>query len=198
MLMEFPVNASSQGLNPVAVKILNSRQQYRSCHVHTPDDRQPLAAIEVGGQYYSFFRAESSEDRAVEVAIKLQYRGDVTVITRIPKGFSIWVLEPEAQPLHPLRSPKNPLDKEDLPHPTQILVSRSQYQLCHICVPDMEQRLAAIFYYGKYYSLFKTVDDVQQALRLQEKLDQRGDAVMITKTAKGFGLWILEPDAYQP
>ncbi|NJN58252.1 MAG: hypothetical protein HC879_12515 [Leptolyngbyaceae cyanobacterium SL_5_9] len=77
-----------------------------------------------------------------------------------------------------------------------ILTSRSQYRPCHIRVPDLEKPLAAIAFNGNYYSLFKVVEDVQQAKQIIVRLSHRGDSTVITKSLKGYGLWVLEPEGY--
>ncbi|MBD2070987.1 hypothetical protein H6F93_26300 [Leptolyngbya sp. FACHB-671] len=77
-----------------------------------------------------------------------------------------------------------------------ILTSRSQYRPCHIRVPDLDKPLAAIAFNGNYYSLFKVVEDVKQAKQLIIRLSHRGDATVITKSVKGYGLWVLEPEGY--
>ncbi|NJL36238.1 MAG: hypothetical protein HC899_05375 [Leptolyngbyaceae cyanobacterium SM1_4_3] len=80
--------------------------------------------------------------------------------------------------------------------PCSILTSRSQYRPCHIRVPDLEKPLAAIAFNGNYYSLFKVVEDVQQAKQIIVRLSHRGDSTIITKSLKGYGLWVLEPEGY--
>lgn len=191
--MPFTSPTASQ---PVASSsILRSRQHYQCCHILVPDAEERLPAIAVQGNYYSFFRTERHESRALEVAERLHRRGDGVVITETPKAYAIWVLEPEAKPAQ-VKSTSAPI--LETPHSNQsykILASRTQYQPCHIKVPDLDKRLAAISFDGKYYSLFKSVDDGQQAVQLVRRLNYRGDAAVITKTAKGYGIWILEPDA---
>jgi hypothetical protein len=77
----------------------------------------------------------------------------------------------------------------------KILESRHQYHPCHIQVPDVDKRLAAILVEEKYYSFFKVVRDGQQALEVAAKLSHRGDEITITQTKKGYGIWIWEPEA---
>lgn len=79
----------------------------------------------------------------------------------------------------------------------KILLSRNQYRACHIRLPGESQRLAAVLVEGQYYSLFKVVKDRPKALETCARLASRGNQTVITQTAKGDAIWILEPDAYQ-
>lgn len=79
--------------------------------------------------------------------------------------------------------------------PYRILVSPDQYKFCNIRVPDLDKRLMAICVDGLFYSLFKTLEDVQQAVQIVKKLNYRGHETIITKNARGYSLWVLEPDA---
>jgi hypothetical protein len=190
-----PRALAQQDTTVPSIPIIESRQQYTACHVKVEDSQQQLAAICVSGAYYSFFRIERSQPAAFKVGLRLDQRGDTPIITKIPKGYAVWVLEPDAQPV-----PKTPATQAIAPPkprvPYKILVDRQQYQPCHIQLPSSDRRLAAILFDGHYYSLFKAIEDLQQALPIVRRLSYRGDEVAITKTAKGFGLWILEAEAH--
>lgn len=203
------------------VEILELRTDYRSCHILLPDSNERTAAIALAGEYYSFFRVEKSQARAQSICAKLIQRGHRPVITRVPKGFAVWTLEPNAQiapPATSLRSanaanrlpanspqtsPSNSLPTgsseevatETPVAPYRILVSPDQYKFCNIRVPDLDKRLMAICVDGLFYSLFKTLEDVQQAVQIVKKLNYRGNETIITKNARGYSLWVLEPDA---
>jgi hypothetical protein len=179
-------------VNIPVIPILRSRDQYYLCHIRVPDAEQRLAAIQVSGSYYSFFRIEKDEKRALTLAGKLHHRGDRVLITKIPKGYAIWVLESEAEPVElTQREPKSVLPELSY----VILISRHQYQPCHIQVPDLEQRLSAIYFEGQYYSLFKVVEELDVAKRLVKRLAHRKEMAVITQLAKGYGVWVLESDA---
>lgn len=216
-------NLSPSGL-PTA-EILELRTDYRSCHIVLPDSNERTAAIAFAGEYYSFFRVEKSEARAQSICAKLIQRGHRPVITRVPKGFVVWTLEPNAQiapkaaaasppnaanhppqhssPNSPQNSFLNSLPSAPLEEaateapiaPYRILVSPEQYKFCNIRVPDLDKRLMAICVDGLFYSLFKTLEDVQQAVQIVKKLNYRGNETIITKNARGYSLWVLEPDA---
>lgn len=198
MQSSFALNAQSP--IPSFIRVLKARNQYHSCHIRVPDSERCLAAIFWNKSYYSFFKFEKDSSRANQVAAKLNRRGDVSVITETPKGYAIWVLEAEAKPAQALQHPagKNrpPRQLPGQKQPYNILTSRKQYRPCHIRVPDLEKPLVAIAFNGNYYSLFKVVEDVQQAKQLIIRLSHRGDATVITKSVKGYGLWVLEPEGY--
>lgn len=193
--MQLPVQAPNNDhlLPPV---ILQSRYDYRPCHVYLPDSSDRIAAIAVSSEYYSFFRVEKTEKRANEVCNKLKQRGYTPILTKIPKGLAIWTLEPDAQlvSVDTVAEVTPSITEQELSY--KILVSTSQYKFCNIRVPDLKKELIAIDFENRYYSLFKTIDDVQQAVQIVKKLSHRGSEMVITKNAKGYGLWVFEPDAY--
>lgn len=180
---------------PLAPQILKSRAQYCCCHVYTDESSQRLAAILVHGKYYSFFRVEKSQDRAVEIANRLASRGNFPLITQMPTGFGLWVLEPGAYPIGDRRSSVRPAGDSLSPSPYKILASRHQYKTCYIQVPDLDKRLAAIFLDGHYYSLFKIVETIQDVLQIAQRLKCGREEAVITKLKRGYGLWVLEPNA---
>ena len=79
--------------------------------------------------------------------------------------------------------------------PTKILEFRSQYQSCRIRVPDLELPVAAILVDREYYSFFKAVQEASKVLAIVAKLGNRGDSTAITKTASGYAIWVMEPEA---
>jgi hypothetical protein len=76
-------------------QILESRQQYETCRIKVPHLKRSLFAIEVNGQYYSFLRAEPTQEKVLEVMAKLGSSLQKTVITKTVKGYVIWAFEPE-------------------------------------------------------------------------------------------------------
>ncbi len=181
---------------PPTVPIL-SRQQYRSCHVWVADipDRQP--AILLGMKYYSLFKVVKSKPEALELINKLSRKQQEVAVTLIPKGFGIWVYEPDAISDDLIRTqPDLELSTAAIPNTSsKVLESRDQYQSCYIRVPDLDKPLVAIAVNNKYYALFKAVPDQSQALILLEKLEQRGDDTVITRTTTGYAVWVREVDA---
>lgn len=206
-----------------SVEILELGANYRPCHIVLPDTNERTAAIALAGEYYSFFRVEKSEARTQAICARLMQRGHRPIVTKVPKGFAVWTLEPNAQLASqtstglPNRAPRRLINQQspdsqtggstsksatgesvsgNSTPPYRILVSPDQYQFCNIRVPDLDKRLMAISVEGLYYSLFKTIEDVQQAIQVVKKLNYLGNETIITKNARGYSLWVLEPDAY--
>ncbi len=177
--------AFSQADSPPRFKILESRSQYRSCHIQVPNESGRLAAIQVGDQYYSFFKVVKERQKTLQVAARLVYRGDEVVITHVSKGDVIWVLEPDAG--SQTEKPANRL--------YEILHDDWEYESCMILVPDIAQSLEAISTSGKYYSLLGVVKDREAAIELADRLTQKGSETLITLSDRGFSVWVLEPDA---
>lgn len=184
--------------NFLSDKILSSRSQYQPCHIQVPDLEKRLPAIRVGDRYYSLFKVEPERDRAVRILEKLLKRGDDALIIQTTKGYVVWVWEPEAhpenfaQPSQSINSPPTPSRNFDQ---VPILTSRNLYQPCHIRVPDLKQRLAAIKFEGAYYSLFRIETDLERAIERIQQLNQRSDKAVITPSPRGYIIWVLEPEA---
>lgn len=92
-------NKSDRTVAPT--KILESRIQYKSCRIRVPDLTQPVAAILVDREYYSFFKALKEPEKVLATVAKLGNRGDSTAITKTASGYAIWVMEPEADAVSP-------------------------------------------------------------------------------------------------
>jgi hypothetical protein len=76
-------------------KILESREHYQTCRIKVPYLKRRLFAILVNGEYYSFFRAEPTKEKVLEIMAKLGDRLEKTVITKTEKGYVIWNWEPK-------------------------------------------------------------------------------------------------------
>jgi hypothetical protein len=172
--------------------LLESRSRYRSCHIVLNDTGERMPAIQFDGEYYSFFRSVPDKQRALELGSKLQNRGHAAVITKTPKGFVVWAYEQSARPAKP-RSKSVANSGFDTPY--RLLTSPRDYQTCQIRVPDLDKQLSAIQYEGRLYSLFKTVESLQQASQIIKRLSYRGDETVILQSEDGYSLCILEPDA---
>lgn len=88
---EFQDEVSERSLSSVEQKLV------KRVHVHLPDTPTPTSAIFYNEQFYAyvkFFPNLQAAERAVE---RLTMRGNSVVLTRITKGFVLWVLEPEAR-----------------------------------------------------------------------------------------------------
>lgn len=99
--MVFEVNSQSNAVPQeiAPTKIIDSRELYRSCHVWLPNWGERVSAIFVDRAYYSFFRAVRDAEEALVLTAKFGRKGNPTVITKIPKGYAIWVIEPDASPV---------------------------------------------------------------------------------------------------
>ena len=93
---EISAMSSVSELNLTRNQILESRQHYKTCRINVPHLKRSLFAIEVNGQYYSFLRAEPTEEKVLEVIAKLEPSLQKTVITKTERGYVVWALEPEA------------------------------------------------------------------------------------------------------
>ena len=88
-------NKSDRKVAPT--KILELRSQYQSCRIRVPDLEQPVAAILVDREYYSFFKAIKEAEKVLAIVAKLGNRGDSTAVTKTASGYAIWVMEFEAE-----------------------------------------------------------------------------------------------------
>lgn len=79
---------------------------------------------------------------------------------------------------------------------TNLFLSPGEFCTCHICVPDSNERMAAIMFNKQYYSFFKSVKDREKALSVVAKLQEKDNNAVIVKTPKGYTVWVLEPTAY--
>lgn len=188
---------SPLSIDPLALipKILESRDQYRSCHICLPGEDYRVAAVAVNDAYYSLVKVVQDRGRSLEIAQRLTAAGKGAVITRLAKGYAIWRLEPEAYVDACPRSPsQTPSQVTDVPA-CKILESRNDYTACHISLPDSDQRLAAVLFDGNYYGLLKVVTTQQQALTLAARLQRKDVGAVITKAVQGYAVWFLEPNA---
>lgn len=86
------------------------------------------------------------------------------------------------------------VDGKDL-LPKGILLARNDYATCYIRIPNLKERLPAVLIENRYYSFARAFPDLKKALAAKVKLEWGGDRVVITQTAKGYAIWVWEPDA---
>lgn len=182
--------------DPSRCKILESRKQYRACHIRVPDIESRLAAIVIADRYYSFFKVIKDPQKALHVVAKLVSRGDEVAMTRTIKGDVIWIYEPEAQEEKATQPKPNP---QRMPVSSskrwQLLASELDYQPCQIRVPDVAKPLLAIYTGHQYYSYLRTVRDQKQAIDLAERLAHKGQVTRITHSGQTWQIWVLESEA---
>lgn len=179
--------------DPSRCKILESRSQYRACHVRVPDVNDRLAAIMIANRYYSFFKLIKDSQKTLHTATKLVDRGDEVAITRTIKGDVIWIYEPEAQEER-ANKPQSNLPRIVVSEQWKLLESEREYQSCYIRVPDVAKPMMAIYSDRQYYSYMKTVRDQNQAIDAAERLAKKGHTSRITKTRQAWSIWLLESE----
>jgi hypothetical protein len=181
--------------------VLTQRQQYVPCHLRLPEEPIPMAGVSFQEDYYSFFKVVPTLDRAKQLVDRLAERDNRSIITTTPKGYVLWVYEAKAI-LHSNREAVRKtahasgfqMDGSTGTSEVQILRSERDYQSCKIQVPDLDKPLTGITYNQQFYSLLRIVRDESQAAELSEKLERKGNKALITVSAYGYSVWVLEPE----
>lgn len=70
----------------------------QKCHIVLPDTPKPIGAIFYEGFFYSYVRFYTDTEAARRGAQRSAEHGNKVVLTRVPKGLVLWVLEPDARP----------------------------------------------------------------------------------------------------
>ncbi len=179
---------------PLPCLFLASSHQYGVCQIQVPDIERPLAAIAIGEQYYSFFRSVQDGHRALSMMTRLSYCGDRTALKKTPKGYGIWVEEPDASPRSAQASPLGKGDVQ-IPAPAKMLISKNQYEELQIMAPDLDQPLEAIAHEQKYYSIFRVETDTERVITIITKTALRGDETVTFRTDTGYAICVIEPEA---
>jgi hypothetical protein len=177
--------------------LLTQRQQYKPCHLRLPDEPVPMAGVTFQEEFYSFFKVVTTLERAHQFVDRLAERGNRAIITTTPKGFVLWVYEAKAQQHSDRGSVKTKTPRSGFiagKHEIQILRSERMYKSCKIRVPDLDKPLTGLIYEQKLYSLLRIVRDESQATELAEKLERKGNLALITASAYGYSVWVLEPE----
>lgn len=101
-----PVVSMPEGLDLDSAlnKLLKSREQYQTCRLKMPHLKQRLWAIEVNGQYYSFFRVESTKEKVEEIIALMSHKVQEMVVTQTERGYVIWASNKLAHLTEPLKS----------------------------------------------------------------------------------------------
>ncbi|MEM7769868.1 MAG: hypothetical protein AAGA75_10250 [Cyanobacteria bacterium P01_E01_bin.6] len=193
--------------------VLMSRDLYKSCHIEAPDLISLLPAICVDNCFYSLFKVEQERTSALETLKRLHERGDTTVVTVIPKGYAIWILEPEAIAVKKVLNDGSDSIQDDdsngslsaLDHhpkqsyddsiPYQILTSQRQYTAGKALIRGLDRPVPVVYFQGHYYSLFKTIHDIKQTAHIVKQISGRGKRIVVTRKDQGYGIWILEAHA---
>jgi hypothetical protein len=72
------------------------RLAIRTCHIHLPNEPKPIGAIAYNGKLYSYVRFYPTLEAAHRASARLSERGNSVVLTKVPKGLVLWVLEQDA------------------------------------------------------------------------------------------------------
>lgn len=74
-----------------------SQKLVQRCHILLPDTPKPISAIFYQGKYYSFIKVFPSAEAAQRAVERSVQKGNSVVLTQVPKGLVLWVLEPDAK-----------------------------------------------------------------------------------------------------
>ncbi|TVQ17672.1 MAG: hypothetical protein EA367_17015 [Leptolyngbya sp. DLM2.Bin15] len=88
----------------------------------------------------------------------------------------------------PYRSMQEGSDRHDV-------LRRTEYQTCHVTIPEQARPVAAIAVAGRFYSLFKAQQSLQDAQAIAHRLQEQGDPSLITLLPTGYAIWVWEPEA---
>ncbi len=83
--------------NPLPPPPVLNRKTVKTCHISLPDSTKPIGAIVYNNQLYSYVRFYTSADAAQRAVERMMKHGNKVVLTQVPKGLVLWVLEPDAQ-----------------------------------------------------------------------------------------------------
>lgn len=166
---------------PAACKLLMARRQYKTCHIRVPDLEQHLSAIQTGQEFYSFYRVFPEPQKLLTVIAKLGNRGDRMAITQTAKGYTLWVLEPDAQPVRGAAAAPGLLGEN--PAQAKFLPTQALYYPCMIQVPP-DRNYLALAIEGQFYRFFKLEKDFDRAMNVGGRLSRQGSEILIA-TAQG-------------
>jgi hypothetical protein len=79
-----------------AASVLAPYDQYQTCRIRVPHLKRRLFAVLVQGKYFSLFRSGIAQERALEIAVKLEHRGDKPIVTQTHRGYAVWIWQAEA------------------------------------------------------------------------------------------------------
>lgn len=83
--------------NPIEPTPIFAQKLVDRCHVLLPDTSKPSSAIFFEGRYYVYVRFFPSVEAARQKAALMSKRGNLVILTRVPKGLVLWVYEPDAR-----------------------------------------------------------------------------------------------------
>lgn len=94
MVANLNLGSHKTGLTPTPAIL--PRSAFKPCHIRVPDMDRPMGAIAYNNHLYSYVRFYPTLEAAQRGADRLLQRGNRIVLTQVPKGLVLWVLEPDA------------------------------------------------------------------------------------------------------
>ncbi len=164
----------------LAPLVILSPKSVSFCHVSIPDHSRPCSALRYQDHYYLFVRVFADRAKAQEVAKRLTTKGDAVVLTELPKGYGLWVLEPTAQPVAERQL---------------VITSPRAVRFCHLQIPGQPKPCSGLEYGGQLYLFVRVFPDRAKAEEMAKRQIAKGNPVVLTAMFKGYGFWVLEPDA---
>jgi hypothetical protein len=92
MTASLPTPINSQKLIPILMQRVMDR-----CHVMLPGTSKPTSAVMFEDGFYVYVKIFASDAIARQKAEMMMSRGNQVILTRVPRGLVLWVLEPDAE-----------------------------------------------------------------------------------------------------
>jgi len=169
---------------PPPVLVLLSRQNYTTRRIRLPDEPKTVPAIQVGSTVYSFFRTVAKAEEALVLMGKLCDRSYPLALTKIPKGYALWVEESTIQ-LNFAPSPANLA--------TCHFLKAGQYRTLKLRIPKLSLPVTGIAFKQNHYSIFCKETNLTQLIELAGQLVEWGNPVLVLRDQSV--LCIREPQA---
>ncbi|MEO0541837.1 MAG: hypothetical protein AAFZ80_13385 [Cyanobacteria bacterium P01_A01_bin.105] len=169
---------------PSPVLILLSRQHYTTTRIQLTDEPKPVPAIQVGATAYSFFRTVPSAEAAMPLMEKLCDRSYPLALTKIPKGYAIWIEESTIQ-LNFAPTPANLA--------TCHFLKSGQYRVVKLRLPKLDLPVTGVQFNQRYYSIFCKETNLTQLIELAGQLADWGNPSLVLRKERM--LCIQEPQA---
>jgi hypothetical protein len=84
-------------IEQISGQITELSEEYDTCRIRVKQERRRQFAIQVAGQYYSFFRLLATKEAALETARQLSCRAHRVVVTPVEQQYAVWVWQPAAE-----------------------------------------------------------------------------------------------------
>ena len=161
-----------------------------------PEGGHRSPAIVLDGSFYSFFRSANDPVKIFKLLQKLSANGELAVMTPNPKGYAIWVQEPDAELVAPNGRQLSSLPPSFGPANCWVISDRQPgYRTCNLKVPDLPDTVPGLAQGQKLFSLYRRESEADAALKLSSRLSQRGDEVVVIVAQQEYAICIYEPGA---